>query len=80
LPGDDAFDLEPAPLEAPAAIPRPDLDAVIRDEVRRRLAELAPEIVREVAWEVVPDVVERLLRESAAAPRPPAGPTGEVTR
>ncbi|MCU0253535.1 MAG: response regulator, partial [Acidobacteria bacterium] len=53
LPGDDAFDLEPAPLDTPAVVARPDLDAVIRDEVRRRLTELAPEIVREVAWEVV---------------------------
>ncbi len=77
LPGDDEFDLVPAP---PEAAPAPDLEAAIREEVRRRLEELAPEIVREVAWEVVPDLLERLLRESAAAPRRPAEPTGDATR
>jgi CheY-like chemotaxis protein len=77
LPGDDEFDLVPAPRDA---APAPDLEAAIRDEVRRRLEELAPEIVREVAWEVVPDLLERLLRESAAAPRRPAEPTGDATR
>ncbi|MCU0223067.1 MAG: response regulator [Acidobacteria bacterium] len=77
LPGDDEFDLVPAPVDAASV---PDLEAAIRDEVRRRLEELAPEIVREVAWEVVPDLLERLLRESAAAPRRPAEPTGDATR
>jgi hypothetical protein len=57
----------------------PDLAVLLREEVRRRLAELAPEIVREVAWEVVPDLLERLLRENAPPP-PHADPTGDKTR
>lgn len=42
-----------------------DLDAAIREEVRR----LAPNIIREVAWEVVPDILERLAREAATGRR-----------
>jgi CheY-like chemotaxis protein len=79
LPGDEEFDLSP-PLGELHGGAAPDLEAVIRDEVRRLLEELAPEIVREVAWEVVPDVLERLLRESAPAPRQAAEPTGDSTR
>jgi CheY-like chemotaxis protein len=80
LPGDEEFDLAPPPLEPVRGAVAPDLEAVIRDEVRRRLAELAPELVREVAWEVVPDVLERLLRENAPAARQSAGPTGDQTK
>ena len=80
LPGDDEFDLAPPPLGDVRGAAPPDLEAVIRDEVRRWLAESAPEIVREVAWEVVPDVLERLLRESAPAPRQTTEPTGDSTR
>ena len=42
----------------------------MRRQVARKVEQLAPEIIREVAWEVVPDLLERLLRE--AADRPPA--------
>ena len=80
LPGDEEFDLAPPSLEAFPPAASPDFAAVIREEVRRRLTELAPEIVREVAWEVVPDVLERLLRESAPAPRQTTEPTGDSTR
>lgn len=80
LPGDEEFDLSPPPLEGCFAGASPDLATVVREEVRRRLAELAPEIVREVAWEVLPDVLDRLLRESALAPRRAGEPTGDSTR
>lgn len=54
-------------------------DAAIRDEIRRRLAEIAPDIVREIAWEVVPDLLERLLREQVTPPIPRERP-GEPHR
>lgn len=78
LPGDDEFDLTPPPLEPPRAA-APGLEAAIRDEVRRRLTEMAPEIIREVAWEVVPDVLERLLREAPRGARPADANTGDTT-
>ncbi len=77
LPGDADFDLSPEPTpavaatEAHAADAAPPLDDEIRAEIRERIERLAPEIVREVAWEVVPDLLERLLRESAPNPRYP---------
>ncbi|MBP7148008.1 MAG: response regulator [Acidobacteria bacterium] len=81
LPGDEEFDLSPpASLAAggpPPAAPGPaaPLDDLLREELRRRLEALAPDIVREVAWEVIPDILERLLREGAPSPAsPPAGP------
>ena len=83
LPGDEDFDLSrPAILPVTTAPqPTPDaVDAALRDECRRVVAELAPGILREIAWEVVPDLLERLLRESTspapqgrAAPPSPAG-------
>lgn len=74
LPGDEAFRL-PLPGSARGARSAP-LETALRDEVRRQVAELAPDLVREVAWEILPDLLERLLRE-AAAPPPPADPTGD---
>ncbi len=79
LPGEEGFDLAPPPLEDLPPGMSPDLAVLLREEVRRRLAELAPEIVREVAWEVVPDLLERLLRENAPPP-PHTDPTGDKTR
>ncbi len=79
LPGEEGFDLAPPPLEDLPPGVAPDLAVLLREEVRRRLAELAPEIVREVAWEVVPDLLERLLREGRPATRQ-AEPTGDPTR
>jgi len=79
LPGEEGFDLAPPPLEDLPPGMAPDLAVLLREEVRRRLAELAPEIVREVAWEVVPDLLERLLREGPPATRQ-AEPTGDPTR
>ncbi len=80
LPGDADFDLggglPPAPSPAPPAAPAPPPD-VVREEVRRAVAELAPGIVREVAWEVVPDLLERLLREAAPLPPSPRSPGDE---
>ncbi len=73
LPGDPDFDLEgrsTGPPLSPAPAATPDQ---VREEVQRWIAELAPGIVREVAWEVVPDLLERLLREAGGVP-PPRGP------
>lgn len=52
-------------------------DEELRREIARRVQQLAPDIIREVAWEVVPDLLERLLRE--ATDRPPAPREGNGT-
>lgn len=77
LPGDDDFQLAPpAAVPAPSApapalaVPSAAFDEAWRAEVQRVIEAIAPDIVREVAWEVVPDLLERLLRE--AVPPPPA--------
>lgn len=78
LPGDETFGFSPpAATRAPRA--RPGLDPALREEVRRELAEIAPGIVREIAWEILPDLLERLVREAAAA-RPVDEPRGDADR
>ncbi len=80
LPGDEDFDLSLSPSAAPDPLalrpgPAPADPAAVevwREECRRQVAQLAPDIIREVAWEVVPDLLERLLRESV--PPPPGAP------
>lgn len=67
------------PAPAPGGVPS--VVAALTAECRAQVAALAPDLIREVAWEVVPDLIERLLREhikahAALAGRPP-GPTGE---
>jgi CheY-like chemotaxis protein len=97
LPGDEDFDLSrPSPVAAgvpqppqPAPAARSDAFGVagtLRDDVRRELLALAPDILREIAWEVLPDLLERLLREGLpsrpsrdAAPRR-AGSPGDSIR
>ncbi|MDQ7006255.1 MAG: response regulator [Acidobacteriota bacterium] len=68
LPGEEGFSrdfaaggqgLSPAPTSA--------AEPVLRAEARRAVEELAPEIIREVAWEILPDLLERLIREMAPA-------------
>lgn len=81
LPGDEDFHLGPASAPTPPLRPQPAGLAPgdpLRDEVRRQVEFLAPDIIREVAWEIVPDLLERLLRESV--PGPPAGPSGDKSR
>lgn len=84
LPGDDDFDLGslPPPVTSPLREPvSPVSMDPLREEVRRQIEQLAPDIVREVAWEVVPDLLERLLRESVPfPPSPPASGSGERSR
>lgn len=81
LPGDEDFDLSPPSREAgfqgeSAGRGPGDLvdEQLLREEIRRRVDALAPEIIREIAWEVVPDLLERVIRETA--PRP-ADETGD---
>lgn len=75
LPGDEGFELTPRIPRAHAAavLTQTDvpfdgstLDEAIEAAVRRRVDLIAADIVREVAWEIVPDLLERLLRESIA--------------
>jgi CheY-like chemotaxis protein len=49
----------PEPVEGE---PREGMDPM-RAAIHRAIEELAPDVVREVAWEVVPEIVERVLRE-----------------
>jgi hypothetical protein len=78
LPGESGFSVVPptSPWRGPETrtTAEPVEGGVEAEEMRRQVARkverLAPEIIREVAWEVVPDLLERLLRE--AADRPPA--------
>jgi CheY-like chemotaxis protein len=74
LPGDEDFRLEAgrfaAANKAPSVTPVAVTEEAWREDLRRIVEALAPDIVREVAWEVVPDLLERLLRESV--PPPPA--------
>ncbi|MFN7966044.1 MAG: response regulator [Acidobacteriota bacterium] len=77
LPGDEDFRLAPPaatpviPTPAsPLAVPSAAFDEAWRAEVLRVIEAIAPDIIREIAWEVVPDLLERLLRE--AVPPPPA--------
>jgi hypothetical protein len=54
---------EPAPAEPALIAPSPafsgeDLEAAIRKVV----AEMAPEIIRQVAWEVIPELAESLIK------------------
>lgn len=75
LPGDEDFDLSlprrraGGDGESTAGGSESVLDEkLLREEIRRRVEALAPEIIREIAWEVVPDLLERVIRETA--PRP----------
>lgn len=92
LPGDEDFDMSRPPLgdliTAPQRPPDRDIEfsAAVREACRRAVGDLAPDVLREIAWEVVPDLLDRLLREqrAAAVPRtpdprhaPPAGRTGD---
>jgi CheY-like chemotaxis protein len=75
LPGDPDFSLNlPAAAVGSGLPPAGSIsgvgDELMRLEVRRVLESVAPEVVREVAWEVIPDLLERLLRETV--PSPPA--------
>jgi len=76
LPGDVDFDAGPPPTPPPPGAPGKELEA----EVRRIVERIAPEIVREIAWEVVPDLFERLLRERGARGAHPPVPPGEQDR
>ena len=77
LPGEAGFSVVPASSpwrgrgahQAEGTAEGPEAEEM-RRQVARKVEQLAPEIIREVAWEVVPDLLERLLRE--AADRPPA--------
>ncbi len=74
LPGDANFhfgDKNPSPSEDSSSGDSPlsrlseaEFRAQIQEEVRREIRDRASSIIREVAWEVVPDLLERLLRES----------------
>lgn len=75
LPGDEGFELTPRIPRAHSAavLTQTDvpfegstLDDAIEAAVRRRVDLIAADIVREVAWEIAPDLLERLLRESIA--------------
>jgi CheY-like chemotaxis protein len=74
LPGEEGFSVVPPRLPprelrelAESAGGRVDA-AELQRQLARKVDELAPEIIREVAWEVVPDLLERLLREAAEWP------------
>jgi CheY-like chemotaxis protein len=79
LPGEQGFAVVPPrmPLRELAGLAGGSASGIDADELRRQLQrkvdELAPEIIREVAWEVVPDLLERLLREAAEWPPAPGG-------
>ena len=46
-----------------AAISDEALAAMVRDEIRIRLDALAPKLVERIAWEVVPELAESLVKE-----------------
>ncbi len=48
---------------AQAAISDEVLAAMVRDEIRMRLDALAPKLVERIAWEVVPELAESLVKE-----------------
>ncbi len=48
---------------AQAAISDEALAAMVRDEIRMRLDALAPKLVERIAWEVVPELAESLVKE-----------------
>ncbi|RMF75218.1 MAG: response regulator [Acidobacteria bacterium] len=75
LPGDAGFSL-PGSVRRPDR--GPDSDA-LAEEVRRQVERLAPQIIREIAWEVVPDLLERLLREARGRQGAPPG-SGDADR
>lgn len=88
LPGDEGFELTPRipRAQAAAVLTQTDvpfdgstLDDAIEAAVRRRVDLIAADIVREVAWEIVPDLLERLLRESIAK-RTRSGDGGDTHR
>jgi CheY-like chemotaxis protein len=52
---------------ASAAAPAVELSPALMDEiVRRVVAQLSESVVREIAWEVVPDCVERVIKDMTA--------------
>ena len=68
LPGDERFSRDfAAGAEGLASGTGSSAGPVLRAEARRAVEELAPEIIREVAWEILPDLLERLIREMAPA-------------
>ncbi|MCE5245755.1 response regulator [bacterium] len=68
---------------APPPAPPSPLDELARAEIRRVAQEMIPGIVREIVWELAPDLLERLARERARGERvedDPLGVFGEPTR
>ena len=64
LPGEPGFAIPGSAGRGPDADRRA-IDAdELAEEIRRQVAGLAPGIIREIAWEIVPDLLERLLREA----------------
>ncbi|MCR5219751.1 MAG: hypothetical protein K6E31_01995 [bacterium] len=57
---EDAAGEKPA---AQAAISDEALAAMVRDEIRMRVDALAPKLVERIAWEVVPELAESLVKE-----------------
>ena len=58
-PPDASAPTAPAAIAAPAALDAAQLDAVARAVVER----LSTDVLREIAWEVVPDLAESIIRE-----------------
>ncbi len=56
---------EPAPVAVPSAVSVPDqLSPEMIDAIARRVVELmSDKVMREIAWEVVPDLAELLIKE-----------------
>jgi len=55
---------EPVPAAAPApqAEPSPELTPEQTDAIARRVLELARPLIEQIAWEVIPDMGEMLIR------------------
>ena len=51
------------PAAQTAAISDEALAAMVRDEIRMRIEALAPKLVERIAWEVVPELAESLVKE-----------------
>ena len=68
---------------APPPAPPSPLDELARAEIRRVAQEMIPGIVREIVWELAPDLLERLARDRARGERvedDPLGVFGETSR
>ena len=59
--------IAPTAQEAPVAASAVELTPALIDEiVRRDVAQISESVVREIAWEIVPDCVERVIKEMTA--------------